>query len=199
MVSVRCKLIVKQELQKLGLHFIIVELGEVETMEDIMGEQLEQLKTALLQSGLELLDNKRSVLIERIKNTLVEMVHTDGLVNMTFSNYLSTRLNHDYTYLANLFSEIQGITIEQFVISHKIERIKELIIYDELNITEIAWKMHYKSVAHLSNQFKKVTGLSPSHFKQLKDKRRSPIEEIGNMETNKPSTINELPGLDIPA
>ncbi|EOR95765.1 Transcriptional regulator, AraC family [Arcticibacter svalbardensis MN12-7] len=107
------------------------------------------------------------------------MVHTDGLINMTFSDYLSGKLNHDYTYLANLFSEIQGTTIEQFIISHKIERIKELIIYDELNITEIAWKMNYKSVAHLSNQFKKVTGLSPSHFKQLKDKRRSPIEDIG--------------------
>lgn len=189
MVSVRCKLIVKQELQKLGLHFIIVELGEVETMETVVGEQLEQLKSALLQSGLELLDNKRSVLIERIKNTLVEMVHTDGLDNMNVSDYLIAKLHHDYTYLANLFSEIQGTTIEQFVISHKIERIKELIIYDELNITEIAWKMHYKSVAHLSNQFKKVTGLSPSHFKQLKDKRRSPIEEIGNMETKKPLTV----------
>jgi AraC-like DNA-binding protein len=195
MVSVRCKLIVKQELQKLGLHFIIVELGEVETMETIVGEQLEQLRSALLQSGLELLDNKRSVLIEKVKNTLVEMVHTDGLVNMNVSDYLIAKLHHDYTYLANLFSEIQGTTIEQFVISHKIERIKELIIYDELNITEIAWKMHYKSVAHLSNQFKKVTGLSPSHFKQLKDKRRSPIEEIGNMETKKP--LKEIKPTDL--
>jgi AraC-like DNA-binding protein len=113
--------------------------------------------------------------------------------HMNFSDYLSSKLNHDYTYLANLFSEIQGTTIEQFVISHKIERIKELIIYDELNITEIAWKMHYKSVAHLSNQFKKVTGLSPSHFKQLKDKRRSPIEEIGNIEPERPSIVNKLP------
>jgi len=171
---------VKQELQKLGLHFIIVELGEAEIMENIEGEQLEQVKIALLQSGLELLDNRRSVLIERIKNTIVEMVHhPNELIKINFSDHLSAKLNHDYTYLANLFSEVQGTTIEQFIISHKVERIKELIIYDELNITEIAWKMNYNSVAHLSNQFKKVTGLSPSHFRQLKVKRRSPIEDIG--------------------
>ena len=183
MVSVRCKMIVKQELQKLGLHFIIVELGEVEIMETILGEQLEQVKIALLQTGLELMDGKRSVLIEKIKNAIVEMVHHNNeLIKINFSDYLSEKLNHDYTYLANLFSEVQGTTIEQFIISHKIERIKELIIYDELTITEIAWKMNYNSVAHLSNQFKKVTGLSPSHFKQLKVKRRSPIEEIGHKE-----------------
>jgi len=110
----------------------------------------------------------------------VEMVHhSDEEIRVNFSHYLSEKLNHDYTYLANLFSEVQGTTIEQFIIAHKIERIKELIIYGELNITEIAWKMNYSSVAHLSNQFKKMTGLSPSHFKKLKDKRRSPIEEIG--------------------
>jgi len=173
-------MIVKQELQKLGLHFIIVELGEVEIMGEIEGEKLEQMKFALLQSGLELLDNKRSVLIERIKNTIIEMVHhSNEPIKINFSDYLAAKLNHDYTYLANLFSEVQGTTIEQFVISHKIERIKELIIYNELNITEIAWKMNYSSVAHLSNQFKKVTGLSPSHFRRLKVKRRSPIEEIG--------------------
>ncbi len=184
MVSIRCKMIVKQELQRLGLHFIIVELGEVEIMENIEGDQLEQVKIVLLQSGLELLDNKRSVLIEKIKNTIVEMVHhPNELIKINFSDYLSGKLNHDYTYLANLFSEVQGTTIEQFIISHKIERIKELIIYDELNITEIAWKMNYNSVAHLSNQFKKVTGLSPSHFRQLKVKRRSPIEEIGDPES----------------
>ena len=181
MVSNRCKMAVKEELKKLGLHFIVVELGEVEIMENITPEQREQLKMALLNSGLELMDDKRAVLIEKIKNVIIEMVHhSDEDIKINFSDYLSEKLNHDYTYLANLFSEVQGITIEQFIISHKIERIKELIIYDELNITEIAWKMNYSSVAHLSNQFKKVTGLSPSHFKQLKDKRRSPIEEIGN-------------------
>ena len=180
MVSTRCKLAVKEELRKLGLHFIVVELGEVEIMETISAEQREQLKTGLLLSGLELMDDRRSVLIERIKNVIIEMVHhTDEVIKVNFSHYLSEKLNHDYTYLANLFSEVQGTTIEQFIIAHKIERIKELIIYGELNITEIAWKMNYSSVAHLSNQFKKMTGLSPSHFKKLKDKRRSPIEEIG--------------------
>jgi len=172
-------MVVKDELKKLGLHFVLVDLGEVDIMENISFEEREQLKTALLDVGFELMDDKRAVLIEKIKNAIVEMVHyTDEPIKINFSDFLSEKLNHDYTYLANLFSEVQGTTIEQFVISHKIERIKELIIYGELNITEIAWKMNYSSVAHLSNQFKKMTGLSPSHFKQLKDKRRSPIEEI---------------------
>jgi YesN/AraC family two-component response regulator len=182
MVSNRCKMTVKEELNKLGLHFVIVELGEVEIMENLTPEQWEELKTALLISGLELMDDKKAVLVEKIKNAIIEMVHhLDENIKINFSKYLSEKLNHNYTYLANLFSEVRGITIEHFMIAHKIEKIKELIIYDELNITEIAWKMNYSSVAHLSNQFKKVTGLSPSHFKQLKDKRRSPIEEIGNV------------------
>jgi len=182
MVSNRCKMAVKEELKRLGLHFIVVDLGEVEIMENISAEQREQVKIALLNSGLELMDDKRAVLIGKIKNTIIEMVHhTDGIIKTNFSDFLSEKLNHDYTYLANLFSEVQGTTIEQFIISHKIERIKELIIYDELTISEIAWKMNYSSVSHLSNQFKKVTGLSPSHFKQMKNKRRSPIEEIGNL------------------
>jgi len=179
MVSNRCKMAVKEELKKLGLHFILVDLGEVEIMENISMEQREQLKIALLSSGFELMDDKRAILIEKIKNAVIEMVHySDEIIKINFSDFLSERLKYDYTYLANLFSEVQGTTIEQFIISHKIERIKELIIYDELNITEIAWKMNYSSVAHLSNQFKKVTGLSPSHFKQFKVKRRSPIEDI---------------------
>ena len=173
---------VNEDLKKLGLHFIVVDLGEIEIMEDLSASQLNQLKTTLLNSGFELMDDKRAVLIERIKNTIIEMVHySNELIKTNFSIYLSEKLNHDYTYMSNLFSEIQGTTIEQFIISHKIERIKELIIYGELNITEIAWKMNYSSVAHLSNQFKKMTGLTPSHFKQLKEKRRSPIEEIGNI------------------
>lgn len=181
MVSNRCKMAVKEELKKLGLHFIVVELGEVDIMENISVEQREQLNLGLHNSGLELMDDKRAILIEKIKNIIIEMVHrSDEVIKTNFSDLLTDKLNHNYTYLANLFSEVQGTTIEQFIISHKIERIKELIIYDELSITEIAWKMNYSSVAHLSNQFKKMTGLSPSHFKQLKDKRRSSIEEIGN-------------------
>lgn len=181
MVSNRCKIVVKEELRKLGLHFIIVDLGEVEIMEELNNSQLEHLRILLKNVGLELMDDKRAILIEKIKKVIIEMVHhSDEVIKINFSNYLSEKLNHDYTYLANLFSEVQGTTIEQFIISHKVERIKELIIYDELNITEIAWKMNYSSVAHLSNQFKKVTGLTPSHFKKLKDKKRRPIEDIGN-------------------
>jgi AraC-like DNA-binding protein len=181
MVSNRCKMAVKEELRNLGLHFMVVDLGEVEIMENISMDQREHLKKALLNSWLELMYDKKAMLIEKIKNVIIEMVHhSNEIIKVNFSEFLSEKLNHDYTYLSNLFSEVQGTTIEQFIISHKTERIKELIIYGELNITEIAWKMGYSSVAHLSSQFKKVTGLSPSHFKQLKDKRRSPIEEIGN-------------------
>jgi AraC-like DNA-binding protein len=181
MVSTRCKMAVKEALKKLGLHFILVDLGEVEIMETISEHQRELLSTDLSTSGLELMDDKRAILIEKIKNIIIEMVHySESNLKINFSDYLREKLNYDYTYMANMFSEVQGTTIEQFIISHKVERIKELIIYDELNITEIAWKMNYSSVAHLSNQFKKVTGLAPSHFKQMKDKRRNPIEEIGN-------------------
>ena len=179
MVSNRCKTAVKDELKKLGLHFIMVDLGVVEIMETLTPEKIELLKKGLLESGLELMDNKRAILIEKIKNIIIDRVHhSEENIKINFSDYLSEKLDLNYTYLANLFSEVQGTTIEHFIISHKIERIKELIIYGEFNITEIAWKMNYSSVAHLSTQFKKVTGLSPSHFKQLKDKRRNPIEEI---------------------
>jgi AraC-like DNA-binding protein len=179
MVSTRCKMAVKDVLKQLGLHFVLVDLGVVDIMEDITPEQRDQLKTALQISGLELMDDKKAVLIERIRNIIIEMVHySKELPKTNFSDFLSEKLNYDYTYLANLFSEVQGTTIEKFIIAHKIERVKELIIYDELNLTEIAWLMHYSSVAHLSNQFKKITGLTPSHFKQLKDKRRQTIEEV---------------------
>jgi len=178
MVSMRCKMAVREELKKLGLHFI-VDMGVADVMEDITPEQREQIRNGLHQSGLELMDDKKAVLIEKIKNVIIEMVHyTDEIPKTNFSDYLVDKLKYDYTYLANLFSEVQGTTIEKFIISHKIERVKELIIYDELNLTEIAWNMHYSSVAHLSNQFKKITGLTPSHFKKLKDKRRQSIEDV---------------------
>jgi AraC-like DNA-binding protein len=181
MLSNRCKIAVKEVLKKLELHFVIVDLGEIEVMENLDAAQIVTLKSALHDIGFELIDDKKAILIEKIKGVIIDMVHyADELPKVTFSNYLVDKLRYDYTYMANLFSEVQGMTIEHFIISHKIERIKELIIYGELNITEIAWKMNYSSVAHLSNQFKKITGLSPSAFKQLKDKKRNPIDEIGN-------------------
>jgi AraC-like DNA-binding protein len=170
---------VKEELKKLGLHFIVVELGEVEIMENISAEQLAELKKGLLNSGLEVMDDKRVVLIEKIKVVITEMIHySDELPKINYSDYISEKLGYDYTYLSNVFSELKGTTIQQFIITHKIEKVKELIMYDELSITQIAWKMNYSSVAHLSNQFKKITGLTPSQFKHLKDKRREAIEEI---------------------
>jgi AraC-like DNA-binding protein len=181
MVSQRCKMVVKQELTKLGLHFVVVDLGEIEIMEDLSEEQHDELKMALMESGLELMDDKRAVLIEKIKNVIVEMVHySDELPKINYSDYISEKLNYDYTYLSNLFSEVKGTTIQQFIITHKIERVKELLLYAELNLTEISYQLQYSSVAHLSNQFKKITGLTPSEFKHLKNKHRSPIEEIGN-------------------
>jgi AraC-like DNA-binding protein len=179
MVSIRCKMLVKAELKKLGLHYKTVELGEAEIEEDISKEKWHELNAALKKSGIELMDDKKSILIEKIKKVIVELIHySEEPLDVKFSDYLSSKLNHDYTYMANLFSESQGITIEQFLIVHKIERVKELLVYDELNITEIAWKMHYSSVAHLSNQFKKITGLTPSFFKKIKNKKRNNLEDV---------------------
>ena len=179
MVSIRCIMIVKEEIKKLGLHCTAVDLGQVETLEYIPPQQLEQVRIALAGYGLELMDDKKATIIERIKNVIIEMIHyEDELPKVNFSDYLSEKLNYNYTYLANLFSETEGTTVEHFIIKHKIEKVKELIIYDELNITEIAEKLHYSSVAHLSNQFKKITGLTPSFFKALKDKKRQRLEDI---------------------
>lgn len=178
MVSPRCKTAVKEELKKLGLHFIFIDMGVVDIMENISNEQREQIKIALLGSGLELMDDKRSVIIEKIKETIYEMVHDEtGLPKINFSDYLSNKLKYDYPFMAGLFSEIQGITLEKYLITYKIEKVKELIIYDKLTLSEIAWKMQYSSVAHLSNQFKKITGLTPSHFRDLKIKRQNTVKE----------------------
>jgi len=179
MVSLRCKMVVKSELQKLGLKCIVIDLGMVEIMEDITLEQREQLKVNLLRSGLELLDDKKSILIEKIKGVIIEMIHyQEELPKINYSEYISEKIGNDYTYLANIFSEVKGITIQQFIIIHKIEKVKELLLYDELSLTEIAYQMHYSSVAHLSNQFKKVTGLSPSFFKQIQQKRKQNLENM---------------------
>ncbi len=179
MISLRCTMIVKEELHKLGLDYVMVELGMIEILEDITTEQRLQLKKNLQDFGLELLDDKKSILIESIKNVITEMIHhTDELPKVNYSNYISEKLGYDYTYLANTFSEVRGITIQQFIIIHKIERIKELLIYDELNLAEISYKLHYSSPAHLSNQFKKITGLTPTFYKQLKNKRMRNLEDL---------------------
>ena len=179
MVSLRCKMKVKEELYKLGLHCVVVDLGMVEILENITGEQHKQLKQNLLHSGLELLENKKSILIEKIKNAIIEMVHySDELPQVNYSDYISEKLDYNYTYLANIFSEVKGITIQQFIIIHKIERVKELILYDELNLTEISYKLHYSSPAHLSNQFKKITGLTPSFYRKMKQKRDKNLENM---------------------
>jgi len=170
MVSNQCKIAVKAELKKLGLHFIVVDLGEIEIMEEITVDQRGQLKIALQKSGFDLMDDKKALLIERIINVILEMVHRKSeLIKLNFSEFLSEKLNTDYTYLSNMFSEVKGITIQQFIIIQKVERIKELLMYEKLNLTEISYLLNYSSVAHLSNQFKKITGLTPSHFKSIKN------------------------------
>jgi len=172
-------MLVKEELKKLGLQYVIVDLGTVEVLENITEKQRAELKDALLKSGLELLDDKKSILIEKIKNIIIEMIHySDEPPTENYSDYLSKKLEYDYTYLSNVFSEVKGTTIQHFIIMHKIEKVKELLLYDELNLSEISYKLHYSSVAHLSNQFKKVTGLSPTFFKKMKQKRSGNLEDL---------------------
>jgi AraC-like DNA-binding protein len=179
MVSIRCKMIVKDELSRLGIHYTMLDLGVVEIKEPITAIQREILRVGLLNSGLVLMDDKKAILIEQIKNVIVEMVHyAEERPKTNFSDYISQKLDHDYTYLANLFSEVTGTTIEHFIIAHKIEKVKELLLYDELNLTEISYRLNYSSVAHLSNQFKKVTGLTPTYYKLLKRKKRNPLENV---------------------
>jgi AraC-like DNA-binding protein len=172
-------MVVKAELEKIGIQYSDVKIGEVDLIQNIPPEQLELLDKALKKSGLLIMDNKKSILVEKIKSAIIELVHyREEQIKVNLSDYLSENLNYDYTYLANLFSEVKGTTIEKFYLTHKIEKVKELIVYGELDLTEIAYKMHYSSVAHLSNQFKKFTGLTPSHFKKLKIKRRGTLEDV---------------------
>ena len=179
MVSNRCKMVVRMALKELGIHFVLLELGEVEIMERLTGEQRDALKNTLEEAGLELIDDKRSILIEKIKSTIIDMVHNPEVnIKQKLSIHLSEKLKHNYTYLANIFSQVQAMSIEQYMILHKVERIKELLMYGELNISEISYKMNYSSTAHLSTQFKKITGLTPSNFIKLKEKRRKTIEQI---------------------
>lgn len=180
MVSIRCKMVVKAVMDSLSLQHGPIELGSVEVRENLTPELRTQVAVALLKSGLELMDDKKAMLIEKIKNIIVEMIHySEEYPKIKFSDYLSENLGHNYTYLASLFSESTGTTIEHFIIAHKIERIKELLLYDELNLTEISYKLNYSSVAYLSSQFKKVTGLTPTFFKQLRqNKRRISLEDL---------------------
>ena len=173
MVTRRCKLIVQATLDQLEMPYSVVDIGEVELKEAITAEQRDQLKIALLASGLQLMDDKKMILIEKIKSLILEMVQqADEPLKLKNSDYISTELGYDYTYLSNLFSHVTGTTIEQYLISQRIEKAKELLLYDELNLSQIAYQLHYSSVAHLSNQFKKVTGLTPGFFKQLKAQHR---------------------------
>ena len=179
MVSLRCKMLVKHELKNLGIHYSSVDLGLVEIIGEITEDKRNKLKAALLKSGLELMDNKKSILIEKIKIIITKMIHyNEELPKVKYSEYISNIMGYDYTYLANVFSEVEGITIEHYIIAHKIEKVKELLIYDELNLSEISYSMNYSSVSHLSTQFKKVTGLTPTYFKNLKDKRRINLEKV---------------------
>ncbi len=183
MVSMRCKILVKEELERLEIPYGFIDLGMVELLEEISIIQRNELKKNLLRFGLKLHEDKKSILIEKIKNTILEMIqYADGCPTMNYSEYISEKLNYDYTYLANIFSEVKGITIQQYIILNKIERAKELLLYDELNLTEISYKLNYSSVAHLSGQFKKVTGLSPSFYKLLMQKREETMETIETME-----------------
>jgi len=179
MVCLRCKMVVKSELDKLGLQYGVVDLGEVDIRSNITLEQITEFKTSLLKSGLELIDDKRAILIEKIKSLIIEMVHYDDeMPTMTNSAYISKKLGYDYTYLSNIFSEVTGVTIEHHIIVHKIERAKELLLYNELNLIEISYKLNYSSVAHLSKQFKKITGLTPTFFKQIKQKRLLMLDNL---------------------
>ncbi len=180
MVSYRCKLAVMAALDALGLHYGAVDLGEVKVTEDLTQEQHNQLAIILMKSGLELMDSKKAILVEKIKLIIIEMVHySDEIPKVNFSNYLSETLDFNYTYLANLFSQTTGITIEHYTIIQKVERVKELLLYDELNITEISYKLNYSSTAHLSHQFKKITGLTPSYFKKIRQfRKRIALEDL---------------------
>ncbi|MCH8495022.1 MAG: AraC family transcriptional regulator [Balneolales bacterium] len=172
-------MMVRSELEKLGLTCISVDLGVVEIKEDMTSEQLQDFSANLNKAGLEVLDDKKNILVEKIKSVIIEMVHySDEFPKVNDSDYISQKLKYDYTYLSNTFSEVKGITIQQYIILHKIEKVKELILYDELNLTEIAYKLNYSSVAHLSNQFKKMTGLTPTYFKSLKDKKIRNLEDL---------------------
>ncbi|MEO6849849.1 MAG: AraC family transcriptional regulator [Mucilaginibacter sp.] len=167
MVCIRCKMVVQDQLKKISVRNAVVKLGEVEVMDTLTDIQAEDFRVGLLKFGLVVLDDKKSMLVDKIKKVIIELIHyKEEPLQINFSDYLSQTLNHEYTYMANLFSEIEGVNVEHYLITHKIERVKELLVYDRLSLTEISYKLNYSSVAHLCNQFKKITGLTPSHFRK---------------------------------
>lgn len=178
MVCTRCVMVVQQELAKLGIFPLAITLGEVRLNEKPSTETLENIRSSLSAVGFELIDDRRSMLIEQVKGLIIDVVHRQKKLKTNLSGYLAMEIGKDYSYISNLFSDVEGTTIEQYVIHQKIEKVKELLVYDELTLSEIAYEMHYSSVAHLSNQFKKITGLTPSHFKKIKDNKRTPIDQI---------------------
>lgn len=180
MVSSRCKELVLTELKNLGVQsqYVMIDLGMVEILESITKRQRRILEENLRHSGLEVLDSKKSRMIDKIKHTIVEMIQSEYMPVTNYSDFLSKKLKYDYTYMANVFSDVKGITIQQFIIINKIEKVKELLLYNELTLTEISNKMNYSSVAHLSNQFKKVTGLTPSFYKQIREKREKAMSDV---------------------
>lgn len=179
MVCNRCILVIQNELDKLGIGVKSIKLGEVILEKELTSDEKESLDKVLLDLGFEIIDDKKSRIIEKIKNLIINLVHhQDSETKVNLSELLSNELHHDYNYLSNLFSEVEGITIEKYFIAQKIEKVKELLVYDELSLSEIAFRLHYSSVAYLSNQFKKVTGLTPSHFKKIRKDRRKPLDEV---------------------
>ncbi|MCL9804567.1 AraC family transcriptional regulator [Flavobacterium amniphilum] len=179
MVCSRCKLVVKSELEKLGLNVLSVELGEAEIIDSLDDSQKELVVKQLEEFGFEVIDDKKSRLIEQVKTVIIELVHhSQESIKTNLSDFISEKLSLDYNYVSNLFSEVEGVTVEKYYILQRVEKVKELLVYDELNLSEIAYQLNYSSVAYLSNQFKKVTGFTPTYFKQLKEKKRKQIEDL---------------------
>lgn len=179
MVCTRCKMVLKSELEKLGLKPISIELGEVEFSETLDNDTLNRIEKSLEPFGFTIIDDKKSRLIEKVKTLIVQLIQElDGELKVNFSDYLTERVHYEYNYISNLFSEVEGTTIEKYYIAQKIEKVKELLMYDELSLSEIAYRLHYSSVAHLSNQFKKVTGFAPSHIKKIKNNKRTPLDKL---------------------
>ncbi len=179
MVCMRCKMAVKSELERLDIHFRTINLGEVETTNEVSLRELKLLDNNLRLYGLELMENRKEILAEKIKTAIIELVHNENEeLKINLSYCLSKKLSYTYNYLANVFSEVVGTSIEKFFITHKIERVKELLIYNELNLKEISYITRYSSISHLSNQFKKVTGIAPSQFRHLQNKSRRPLEQV---------------------